>query len=85
MTVAATPIKTRSTAKEMFPFTTRKLPDPATNTTAVWISVYREFIPRRQGVTIVLLITDWNTMEAPPIAAAVTSIAISFGILIFIA
>ena len=35
------------------------------------MSVYSEFMPSRQGVTIVLLMTDWKTMDAPPMAKAV--------------
>ena len=57
----------------------RMLPEPATNTTAVWMRVYREFIPSRQGVTMVLLITDWNTNDAPPMAKAVMSMTIELG------
>ena len=34
---------------------------------------------------MVLLMTDWNTMDAPPMAKAVTSITISLGVRIFIA
>ena len=47
------------------------LPEPNTNTTDVCISVYKAFIPNRHGVTIVLLITDWNIIVAAPIANAV--------------
>ena len=41
--------------------------------------MYSEFMPSRQGVTIVLLMIDWNTIDAPPIAKAVISITNSFG------
>ena len=74
---------TRSTAKEALAFLARRLPEPATNTTAVWIRVYREFMPSRQGVTMVLLMMDWNTMEAPPMAKAVMSMTTSLGVRIF--
>ena len=56
-----------------------RLPEPATKTTAVWISVYSEFMPSRQGVTIWLLMTDWNTSDAPPMAKAAMSMTISLG------
>ena len=36
-------------------------------------------MPNRQGVTMVLLMMDWNTSEAPPMAKAVMSMTISFG------
>lgn len=49
---------TRSTVKETLALDAKILPDPATNTTAVWIKVYREFIPRRQGVTMGLTSTN---------------------------
>ena len=49
---------TRSMAKEALAWTARTLPDPATKTTAVWIRVYREFIPSRQGVTTTLWMMD---------------------------
>ena len=43
------------------------------------MSVYREFIPNRQGVTMVLWMMDWNTMDAPPMAKAAISITSSMG------
>ena len=80
MTVAERPIIIRSTAKAALALTARMLPEPATNTTAVWMRVYREFIPSRQGVTMVLFITDWNTNDAPPMAKAAMSMTMSLGI-----
>ena len=61
------------------------LAEPRKNTTAVWIRVYREFIPSRQGVTMVLLMMDWNTREAPPMENAVISMTTSLGVRIFMA
>ena len=37
-------------------------------------------MPSRQGVTIVLLMTDWKTMDALPIEKAVSAMTISLGI-----
>ena len=48
----------KSTAKDRLLFVTKRLPEPAKNTTAVCTRVYMEFMPRRQGVTIRLLMTD---------------------------
>ena len=59
------PISTTSTPKDRLALVATKLAEPRKNTTAVWIRVYREFIPSRQGVTMVLLMMDWNTREAP--------------------
>ena len=39
MNVAVTPMMSRSTAKEALAFIASQLPVPATNTTAVWMSV----------------------------------------------
>ncbi|WP_412663370.1 hypothetical protein [Enterocloster sp.] len=36
-------------------------------------------MPSRQGVTMVLLMMDWNTMEAPPMAKAVISMTDELG------
>ena len=36
-------------------------------------------MPNRQGVTMVLLMMDWNTIDAPPMANAVMSMAMSLG------
>ena len=77
--VAIRAISTRSTAKARLLLVARMLVEPATNTTAVWISEYRAFIPSRQGVTMTLLMIDWNTRDAPPIAKAVISITTSLG------
>ena len=82
-TVAAMPISTTSTPKARFALVATTLADPRKNTTAVWMRVYRAFMPNRQGVTMVLLITDWNTMEAPPMDTAVTAMAANFGARIF--
>ena len=71
---------TRSTAKAALAWVASRLAEPAVNTTAVWMSVYSEFMPSRQGVTIVLLMTDWKTMDAPPMAKAVMTIASTFGV-----
>ena len=79
MTVADSPIRIRSTAKAALALTASTLPDPATKTTAVWMRVYSEFIPSRQGVTMVLLMTDWNTSDAPPMAKAAMSMTASLG------
>ena len=81
--MATTPISATSTAKDRLALTAIMLPEPAKNTTAVWMRVYREFMPSRQGVTMVLLMMDWNTMEAPPMAKAVISMAMSLGARIF--
>ena len=69
----------RSTAKAALALVARMLPDPAKKTTTVWMRVYREFIPNRQGVTMVLWMIDWNTMEAPPMAKAAINITSSMG------
>ena len=37
-------------------------------------------MPNRQGVTMVLLMMDWNTIEALPMAKAVMSMAINLGV-----
>ena len=52
------PISTTSTAKDRLALDAITLAEPRKNTTAVWISVYSEFMPSRQGVTMVLLMMD---------------------------
>lgn len=52
------------------------LPVPKTKTIKVLTTVYKEFIPKIQGVTMLLLITDWKTIDAPPIANQAIIIAI---------
>ena len=83
--VAVTPMSTTSTAKDRLALEATTLADPRKNTTAVWMRVYREFIPSRQGVTMVLLMIDWNTREAPPMEKAVMSMTMSLGVRIFMA
>ena len=58
MSVAALLISRRSRAKAALALVAKKLPDPRKKYTAVCISVYSEFMPNRQGVTIVLLMMD---------------------------
>ena len=58
MSVAALLISRRSKAKAALALVAKKLAEPREKYTAVCINVYREFIPNRQGVTIVLLMMD---------------------------
>ena len=78
-------MSTTSTAKDRFALDAMILEDPRKNTTAVWMRVYREFMPSKQGVTMVLLMMDWNTREAPPMEKAVMSMTMSLGVRIFMA
>lgn len=52
------PMSTTSTAKDRLALEATTLAEPRKNTIAVWIRVYREFMPSRQGVTMVLLMMD---------------------------
>ena len=52
------PMSVTSTAKDRFALEATTLAEPRKNTTAVWMRVYRAFMPSRQGVTMVLLIMD---------------------------
>ena len=79
MKVADIAITISSTANERLEFVASILPEPARNTVAVCTSVYIEFMPRRHGVTIRLLIIDWNMREALPTAKAAISITTRVG------
>ena len=68
--------KIGSLAKLKLAFKKKMLPVPKTKTIKVLTTVYKEFIPKIQGVTMLLLITDWKTIDAPPIANPAIIIAI---------
>ena len=85
MTIAEKAMSARSTKKATLLLVANRLDEPAKNTIDVWISVYSEFMPSRQGVTMVLLMMDWNTMDAPPMEKAVMSMTASLGARIFMA
>ena len=68
----------RSARKARLLFLASRLPLPRKKTTAVCTSVYNEFMPSRHGVTMVLLIMDWNTSDAAPMAKATSSMTTTF-------